>query len=66
MIKVESTRLSGPLTSALQAPCVEPELYWLGQAGFLFRSPGLPGPLIPTCPIGYPRNTGTISFRTSA
>jgi L-ascorbate metabolism protein UlaG (beta-lactamase superfamily) len=41
MINVKSTRLSGPLTGALQVACAEPELYWLGQAGFLFRSPGL-------------------------
>ena len=41
MRNVVSTRLSGSLSSALQAPCTEPELYWLGQAGFLIRSPGL-------------------------
>jgi L-ascorbate metabolism protein UlaG (beta-lactamase superfamily) len=41
MINVESDRFSDPLKSALQAPLAEPELYWLGQAGFLFRSPGL-------------------------
>jgi L-ascorbate metabolism protein UlaG (beta-lactamase superfamily) len=38
MRNVESSRLSGPLARALEAPCAEPELYWLGQAGFLFRS----------------------------
>ena len=41
MIHFESTPLLDPLKIALQAPCVEPELYWLGQAGFIFRSPGL-------------------------
>jgi L-ascorbate metabolism protein UlaG (beta-lactamase superfamily) len=41
MRNVVSTRLSGSLSAALRAPCTEPELYWLGQAGFLFRSPSL-------------------------
>lgn len=38
---MDSIRFSGPLTSALHDPCTEPELYWLGQAGFLFRSSNL-------------------------
>ncbi len=41
MRNVEASRLSGPLTSVLQVACTEPELYWLGQAGFFFRSLGL-------------------------
>jgi L-ascorbate metabolism protein UlaG (beta-lactamase superfamily) len=39
MCNVELTRFSGPLGGVLHASCTEPELYWLGQAGFLFRSP---------------------------
>jgi L-ascorbate metabolism protein UlaG (beta-lactamase superfamily) len=40
-ILVESAHLSDSLKNALQSPCEEPELYWLGQAGFIFRSPSL-------------------------
>jgi L-ascorbate metabolism protein UlaG (beta-lactamase superfamily) len=38
MIDVELTHLTEALKSVLQAPSAEPEFYWLGQAGFLFRS----------------------------
>jgi L-ascorbate metabolism protein UlaG (beta-lactamase superfamily) len=38
---LESIPLTGSLGSSLRKPCTEPELYWLGQAGFLFRSAGL-------------------------
>ena len=41
MIDVQVTRFSSPVAGALQTPCTNLELYWLGQAGFLFRSPGL-------------------------
>ena len=41
MIDVKAMPFSGPLAGALQTPCAGPEFYWLGQAGFLFRSPGL-------------------------
>jgi L-ascorbate metabolism protein UlaG (beta-lactamase superfamily) len=41
MIDVKSEHLADSLKIALQAPCEEPELYWLGQAGFIFRSPSV-------------------------
>jgi L-ascorbate metabolism protein UlaG (beta-lactamase superfamily) len=41
MIEVKSERPSNSLKAALQDPCEEPSLYWLGQAGFIFRSPSL-------------------------
>jgi hypothetical protein len=31
----------GSLAGELQSPVKELELYWLGQAGFLFRTPGI-------------------------
>jgi L-ascorbate metabolism protein UlaG (beta-lactamase superfamily) len=41
MRKFETLGFTGPLTNALQGQCTKPEYYWLGQAGFLFRSPSL-------------------------
>jgi L-ascorbate metabolism protein UlaG (beta-lactamase superfamily) len=41
MIEVNALLFAAPLADALQTPCAGPEFYWLGQAGFLFRSPGL-------------------------
>lgn len=40
-MKIELTRLSEPLATVLQARPAGAELYWLGQAGFLFRSSNL-------------------------
>jgi L-ascorbate metabolism protein UlaG (beta-lactamase superfamily) len=34
-------RFDGSLAAALQSPAKELELYWLGQSGFLFRTPDL-------------------------
>ncbi|MBV8899275.1 MAG: MBL fold metallo-hydrolase [Verrucomicrobia bacterium] len=41
MIEVKAMPYSGPLADALQTPYAGTEFFWLGQAGFLFRSPGL-------------------------
>jgi L-ascorbate metabolism protein UlaG (beta-lactamase superfamily) len=41
MPPVELTHFDGSLASALQGPAKELELYWLGQSGFLFRTPEL-------------------------
>jgi L-ascorbate metabolism protein UlaG (beta-lactamase superfamily) len=38
---VKVTRFDGPLAGELQSPAKELELYWLGQSGFLFRTPEL-------------------------
>jgi L-ascorbate metabolism protein UlaG (beta-lactamase superfamily) len=39
MPPVKLTHFDGSLASALQSPAEELELYWLGQSGFLFRTP---------------------------
>src|SRR5438132_11800573 len=38
MSLVKVTRFDGSLASQLRDPATELELYWLGQAGFLFRT----------------------------
>jgi L-ascorbate metabolism protein UlaG (beta-lactamase superfamily) len=38
---IEFTRLSEPLAEVVRHKAAGPELYWLGQAGFLFRSANL-------------------------
>ena len=38
---IEPPHFDGPLPGALHTRCADPEFYWLGQAGFLFRAPGL-------------------------
>jgi hypothetical protein len=39
MPRLEKVAFSGPLASILQRKADTVELYWLGQAGFLLRSP---------------------------
>ena len=39
MSPVKLTRFDGSLAAELQNPAKEVELYWLGQSGFLFRTP---------------------------
>jgi L-ascorbate metabolism protein UlaG (beta-lactamase superfamily) len=39
MPPVDLKRFGGPLADALRKPADELELYWLGQSGFLFRTP---------------------------
>jgi len=39
MSPVKLTRFDGSLAAELQDPAKEVELYWLGQSGFLFRTP---------------------------
>jgi L-ascorbate metabolism protein UlaG (beta-lactamase superfamily) len=41
MSTIKLTRLDGSLAAELQNPAKELELYWLGQSGFLFRTPEL-------------------------
>jgi L-ascorbate metabolism protein UlaG (beta-lactamase superfamily) len=41
MSRVKLMRFPGSLVSALQSPAKELEMYWLGQSGFLFRTPEL-------------------------
>src|SRR5258708_23067001 len=41
MPPVKFMRFDGSLAGALQSPAKELELYWLGQSGFLFRTPDL-------------------------
>jgi L-ascorbate metabolism protein UlaG (beta-lactamase superfamily) len=39
MLPVSITRFSGSLAGALRRPIEQLEMYWLGQSGFLFRTP---------------------------
>jgi L-ascorbate metabolism protein UlaG (beta-lactamase superfamily) len=41
MRPVNLTRFDGSLAGALRKPVEELELYWLGQSGFMFRTPNL-------------------------
>jgi L-ascorbate metabolism protein UlaG (beta-lactamase superfamily) len=41
MPPVNSIQFGGPLADALRKPVEKLEFYWLGQSGFLFRTPGL-------------------------
>jgi L-ascorbate metabolism protein UlaG (beta-lactamase superfamily) len=41
MLPVKFMHFDGSLAGALQGPAKELELYWLGQSGFLFRTPAL-------------------------